>query len=127
MRSPGARPQSGTRVVLLARWAAWAALVLVVALMVVPPALRPVSGLPHALEHFLVFLLTGAAFGLGYPKQRFTIAIAALPVTAILELLQLLAPGRHARMSDFLIDALGMCAGIAAVAMRGRGSRRGSQ
>jgi VanZ family protein len=28
------------------------------------------------------------------------------------EILQLVAPGRHARLSDFLVDALAMCIGL---------------
>ncbi len=98
------------RLVSLARWVAWTALAAIIVLMFVPPGLRPVSDLPHGLEHFSVFLLAGAAFGLGYPEQKFTTVMAVVPVMAVLELLQLLAPGRHARVSDFLINALGACA-----------------
>ena len=31
----------------------------------------------------------------------------------LLEVLQLLVPGRHARLSDFVVDALAACAGLA--------------
>jgi VanZ family protein len=116
MTFPVTRPQTGSRLVFLTRWAAWIALVLILFLMFVPLALRPVSDLPQALEHLLVFLLTGVAFGIGYPEQRLTMAMAAVPVTAVLGLLQLLAPGRHARVSDFVLNALGACAGIAIAA-----------
>jgi VanZ family protein len=121
MTSP-AHTATGSRLISFTRWLAWTALVLIVFLMFVPPALRPLSHLPHALEHLLLFLLTGVAFGLGYREQRLTMALAAVPVTAVLELLQLLAPGRHARMSDFVVDAIGACAGImiAAVTCRNR-------
>jgi len=32
-------------------------------------------------------------------------------MTGILELFQLLVPGRHARLSDFIVNVLGACAG----------------
>jgi VanZ family protein len=38
---------------------------------------------------------------------------AAIMFCAALELLQLAVPGRHARVSDFLIDAGAACCGIA--------------
>jgi VanZ family protein len=34
-----------------------------------------------------------------------------------LELLQLLVPGRHARLEDFIVDAIAACAGIVVVAV----------
>src|SRR5437764_9910863 len=108
------------RMASIARGTAWAALAAIVLLTFVPPALRPVSALPHALEHFAVFLLVGAAFALGYPRRQLAIAAAAVPVTAVLELLQLFAPGRHARLSDFVINALGACAGVAVVSLLAR-------
>jgi VanZ family protein len=41
------------------------------------------------------------------------ICAAAIVFCAALELLQLGVPGRHARLSDFLIDAGAVCFGIA--------------
>jgi VanZ family protein len=41
------------------------------------------------------------------------ICVAAIVFCAALELLQLAVPGRHARFSDFLIDAGAACFGIA--------------
>jgi VanZ family protein len=38
-------------------------------------------------------------------------------LTGALELLQLVAPGRHARLQDFVVDALATLAGFAIVAM----------
>ena len=109
----------------IARLTAWSALTVIVVLTFVPPALRPVSAVPHAMEHFAAFLLVGGTFALGYPRQQFVMAAAAVPMTAVLELLQLLAPGRHARLSDFVINALGACAGIAIVSLAGpRGAPR---
>jgi VanZ family protein len=99
----------------IARIAAWAALASVVALTFVPPALRPVSYLPHAWEHFAAFSALGAVFAFGYPRQRLAVILAAVPVTAVLEVVQLFAPGRHARLSDFVVNTLGACIGLAMV------------
>ena len=107
----------------IARFIAWSALATIIVLSFVPSSLRPDSAIPHALEHFAAFLLVGGAFALGYPRRHLAIAAAAVPVTAILELLQLLAPGRHARLSDFVFNALGACTGVAVVSLFGRGGK----
>jgi VanZ family protein len=80
---------------------------------VVPASLRVVTGAPHNLEHALVFLAMGSAFGLGYKLRLPVICAAAIVFCAGLELLQLAIPGRHARLSDFLIDAGAACFGMA--------------
>jgi VanZ family protein len=105
-----------TSVISIARFAAWIVLITIVVLTFVPPSLRPTSGIPHLLEHFSAFLLVGGAFGLAYPDRAIAIAVVAVPLTAALELMQLLAPGRHARLADFLVNGIGVCVGIAIVA-----------
>jgi VanZ family protein len=81
-----------------------------------PPAYRPHSNLGQDGEHALAFVLIGLAFGLAYPKNRpFTVAVSVV-LTGVLELLQLWAPGRHARLEDFVVDALAACAGFAIIA-----------
>ena len=47
--------------------------------------------------------------------------VAGLSVVLIgvLELLQLFVPGRHARLEDFVVDALAACIGFAIVAVGG--------
>jgi VanZ family protein len=37
-------------------------------------------------------------------------------LTGLLEILQFWAPGRHARLEDFVVDALATCVGLAAAA-----------
>jgi VanZ family protein len=81
-----------------------------------PPRLRPHSTLGQDGEHALAFVLVGLAFGLAYRQHRpLTMAIAVVMI-GVLELLQLLVPGRHARLEDYLVDALAACAGLAATA-----------
>ena len=94
---------------------------------VVPPSLRVVTGAPHNVEHAMIFLITGAAFGLGYRLRLRVMCAAAVVFCACLELVQLAVPGRHARISDFLIDAAAACGGIvmawAVVRRLGEGNR----
>jgi VanZ family protein len=71
-----------------------------------PPGYRPHSSLGQDGEHALAFILIGVTFGLAYPRQRPMVAGTAVVAIGLLELLQLWAPGRHARLEDFLVDAL---------------------
>ena len=82
-----------------------------------PPGLRPHSDLGQNSEHGLAFILVGLAFGLAYPRRRLTTAITAVVLIGVLELMQFLAPGRHARLEDFLVDAFTACTGFAVVAI----------
>lgn len=82
-----------------------------------PPSYRPHSPLGQNGEHALAFLLVGLAFGLGYPRRGLLTATVAVMLIGGLELLQLWMPGRHARLADFVVDALAACIGIAAAAM----------
>ena len=92
---------------------AWALLISIVVMTVVPPSLRVVTGAPHNVEHAMIFLITGAAFGLGYELRLSVMCAAAVVFCACLELVQLVVPGRHARVSDFIIDAVAACIGLA--------------
>jgi hypothetical protein len=82
-----------------------------------PARLRPHSALGQDGEHALAFVLVGLAFGLAYPRHRLLTAVIAVILIGVLELLQLWMPGRHARLEDFVVDALAACAGIAVAAM----------
>jgi VanZ family protein len=81
-----------------------------------PPGNRPHSFLGQNGEHALAFILVGLAFGLAYTRHRTWIALIAVAMTGVVEMLQFLAPGRHARLMDFVVDALAACVGIAATA-----------
>ena len=69
-----------------------------------PPSYRPVTEASHGFEHLAIFLATGLAFGAGYPSRPFRIAVALVIFSGTVELLQQWVPGRHARLSDFLVD-----------------------
>jgi VanZ family protein len=81
-----------------------------------PASYRPHSDLGQNGEHAFAFVLVGLAFGLAYPHQRLRASVIAIVGIAALEILQLWAPGRHARLEDFLVDAVAACAGFAIVA-----------
>jgi VanZ family protein len=103
-----------------ARFAAWSLAVTIAVLMLVPPSLRPTMGISHDLEHAGIFAAAGAAFAIAYRGRLFPLMMWAILYSAALELAQLLVPGRHARIEDFLVDAVSACGMILAcdVALR---------
>jgi VanZ family protein len=92
--------------------AAWAALSAIVVLMVVPPNLRPTTDTHHDVEHAAAFLIPGILFGLAYPGRQRILSVGAVVFCAIIEILQLYVPGRHARWIDFAVDAVAAVVGI---------------
>ena len=90
----------------------WALLVAITVLSFVPPNSRPETGAPHSLEHLALFVPTGLAFALGYAPRYFLQLFALMIFTVAVELGQMWVPGRHARLSDFLINVLGLCLGV---------------
>jgi VanZ family protein len=81
-----------------------------------PPRFRPQSDLGQDGEHAFAFILLGVAFGLAYTRHRLLTAAIAVAGIGVIEILQFWAPGRHARLEDFVVDALAACAGLAAAA-----------
>jgi VanZ family protein len=100
-----------------ARIVAWSLAAAIVVLSVVPPAFRPVTAAPHGFEHFLIYWAAGLAFGLGYERKHGLLAILLLIFTGSVEIAQLFVPGRHARLSDFIVDAGAVLAGLIGVSL----------
>ena len=100
----------------LLRLFAWALAAAVAFATLGPPSLRPHSELGQNGEHALAFILLGLAFGLAYKRNRWLTALIAVAMIGLVEILQFLAPGRHARLSDFVVDAVAACLGFAAAA-----------
>ena len=94
------------------RIAAWLLLLAIAAFSVISPYYRVTTFAPHDIEHFAVFALVGVAFGLAYPSRYLANGVALLAFTGGIELAQLWAPGRHARFSDFAVNALGLAVGL---------------
>ena len=89
-----------------------------------PPEYRPHSILGQDGEHALAFVLLGMAFGFAYTRNRLLTAAIAVGLTGLIEILQFWAPGRHARLEDFLVDALAACVGLVAAAVYDRTLKR---
>src|SRR5258708_10292722 len=98
------------------RFLAWALAAAVVFATLGPPSLRPHSDLGQDGEHALAFILVGVAFGLAYGRNRLLTTAIAVVLIGALEILQFWAPGRHARLEDFAVDALAPCVGLAMAA-----------
>jgi len=101
---------------LLVRAFAWLVAAVVTFATLGPPSLRPHSDLGQDGEHALAFLLVGLAFGLAYRQRRLAVAAVAVMLIGVLEVMQFWAPGRHARLEDFLVDAGTACIGFALAA-----------
>jgi VanZ family protein len=104
----------------------WLCIVAIVVFSLVSPALRPVTSLPHNLEHAAVFAVTGFAIALGYPRRIAHCIVMLITFAGVIELAQFFAPGRHPRVIDFVVDAAAACAGVllAAIALRLISARR---
>lgn len=103
---------------------AWLVLAVIIVLSLVPPGARPATFVPHNIEHASVFLLDGIAFGITYCGHERLLSIGAVIFCAGIELAQLMVPGRHARLSDFVVDAIAICVGIVAGSMLMRKYRK---
>jgi len=112
----------------ICRFVGWTLAFAIFVLSVVPPSGRPTTGVSHNLEHLLIFLAMGLAFALGYRDRLPAVAAGLLLFCGAIEVVQIWVPGRHARLSDFLVDAsaagLGVVAAVAAKWILPRRSER---
>lgn len=112
IRSPPDRPASTVRRV---RIAAWGATCLIALASVVPGDFELRTGAPSVLEHFLAYALAGGLFGFAYLHRQLVIVAGVLIIGAfVLELAQIVVPGRTARLLDALVSGSGAVAGVAA-------------
>jgi VanZ family protein len=102
---------------IILRICAWLSAAAVTFVSLSPPRYRPVSNLSHGIEHALAFVVVGLAFGFAYPQHRRFAAAASVLAIGVIEMLQLLIPGRHARLEDFLVNAVAACTGLAVAAV----------
>jgi len=101
---------------MILRFFAWLLAAAVAFATLGPPRYRPHSHLGQDGEHALAFVLIGLVFGLAYPRRWLLKSAIAVALCGVIEILQFWAPGRHARLEDFAVDALAACAGLAAAA-----------
>jgi VanZ family protein len=94
------------------RWIAWTLLAAIVFATLSPIGLRPVSGAPANLERFAAFAALGGVFCLGYPKHRSRALLLLVAFAGAVEALQHMVPGRHGRIADASVKALGAATGV---------------
>ena len=100
-------------IITVGRIGAWVLTVAIIVLSLVPSWLRPETDIPHNFEHFSIFFATGAAFGAGYSHRPYFVAVMLAIFAGAIELAQIVIPSRHARLNDFIVDALAACGGVA--------------
>src|SRR5262245_2539957 len=96
----------------IAKIVAWMLLFSIAALSFAPPEFRPATIFPHDLEHVTIYFLAACAFGLAYSDHFVVWLVGLIGFALVVEIVQLLIPGRHARVSDFLVDAFGVVMGL---------------
>jgi VanZ family protein len=99
------------RVLKAANWFIIFGLVIVT---IVPAGQRPVSGFAQGLEHFVPFFIAGLIFQLAYPRSLRINLVYGTIFTLTLELSQIPLSTRHARLTGFIVDTLGVCLGMIA-------------
>ena len=91
---------------------AWALAAAVTFATLGPAELRPHAPFGHDGEHAFAFLMVGVAFGVASAHRRTFVASVSVVMIGVLEVLQLWVPGRHARVEDFVVNALAACLGL---------------
>jgi hypothetical protein len=97
------------------RITAWLILLTIAVATLGPIGMRPTTGEPPQLERLLAYALMGAAFALAYPRQILAVGIGMVALAGALELLQLVDPGRHGQVADFVAKAAGGLIGMSVV------------
>jgi uncharacterized membrane protein YvlD (DUF360 family) len=82
----------------------WISFSAIFVLSVVPASVRPVVAL-QSVEHALTFAAAGAFFAIAHELTLARVIAAAVTYSFLIEAVQIVIPGRHARLSDFLVDA----------------------
>jgi len=97
------------------RYVGLGALMLIGILSEVPGELRPHVFAVTQLEHFMAYFAAGLLLALGFWSRRNVLLLSlALPVyAAVLEITQLIVPGRSSEFIDFFASLAGAWAGIA--------------
>jgi VanZ family protein len=90
----------------------WSGMLALIVLSVIPAADRPVTGLPQDFEHVVAYGVIGICAGLGFKATMPVRFAAAIAFAGAVELAQVPLSTRHARLDDFVVDAVGACVGI---------------
>ena len=103
-----------SRLASIARPLAWACVVVIAVLSLVPGDARPHTGLPGRGEHFIAYVGTGFLFALGYSELRLRmLALIRLAIASgAFEVLQNFVPGRSPSPFDSLASTCGAAFGL---------------
>jgi hypothetical protein len=94
------------------KFAVWVGLCVIAYSTLSPLRDRPILLTSSTLEHLAAFAILGTLFCLAYPRRILAVLLIVLGSAALLELLQLLTPDRHARIFDALQKIAGGTAGV---------------
>ena len=82
---------------------------LVLLIIIIFATLSPIQMRPHIaqanIERALAYVLLGFALALSFPNRVYQTLILVVATAGILELLQIIDPGRHAHLADALVKA----------------------
>jgi VanZ family protein len=111
-----AGPSTNVLSVRSARVLAWAGILAIVALSLVPGALRPHTMFSGQIEHFTAYAGTGFFLSLGYleRKQRLLGWIGLAIASGLFETLQHIMPNRSPSLFDALASTCGSTLGLVA-------------
>lgn len=93
------------------RMLAWLSLAAIIFVTVSPIGLRPHDPLPVDLDRALAFAVMGFLFVVAYPKRPLLLIMLLLASAGLIEMLQFLAPTRHAHLADAVVKGMGAGAG----------------
>lgn len=98
------------------RRAAYACLLIIVALSLLPAQEMYRTGAPKGAEHFAAYWGAGILMGGAFCRQwreRAWVAMGLAGLAGLMELLQQFSPGRTPHLSDFIASSTGAVLGVA--------------
>lgn len=108
--------------------AAFACVVIIVVLSLLPAQEMPRTGIPDGTDHFIAYWGTGGLMALAFRGRGAVLALAGLALVGLgglMEVLQQLSPGRSTTWSDFLMSGGGAVAGLLMGTIAARAIRYG--
>jgi len=95
--------------------AAFACVLIIVILSLLPAEEMPRTGIPDGTDHFIAYWGTGGLMALAFRDRGAVLALAGLALVGLgglMEVLQQLSPGRSTTWSDFLMSGGGTVTGL---------------
>jgi VanZ family protein len=103
------------------RFAAWACIIIVAVLSLVPAEQMTRTGLSGHVEHVLAYVATAFITATAYGERTIIwVIIALLTYAGVLEFLQRFSPGRTSSLEDYLFSGVGVLIGVGAFVLLSR-------